>query len=120
MFETWNNVLLYFSQNIKPQIICIYLIRYLIRKSDILIVAIGQAHFVNKKMIKEGVHIIDVGINRVVDNSLKIGYRIVGDVDYDSVVNSVASITPVAGGVGPMTISMLLKNTIQAAELSIK
>jgi len=95
-------------------------ISYFTKQADILIVAIGQAHFVNKKMIKEGVHIIDVGINRIIDSSFEKGYRIVGDVDYDSVVNSVSSITPVPGGVGPMTISMLLKNTIQAAELSIK
>ena len=95
-------------------------ISYFTKQADILIVAIGQAHFVNKKMIKEGVHIIDVGINRIIDSSFEKGYRIVGDVDYDSVVDSVSSITPVPGGVGPMTISMLLKNTIQAAELSIK
>ena len=75
---------------------------------------------VNNTMIKKGVHIIDVGINRIRDNSKKKGYRIVGDVDYNSVIEFVSSITPVPGGVGPMTISMLLKNTVQAAEKSIK
>ena len=95
-------------------------ISYFTKQADILIVAIGKPNFLNNTMIKKGVHIIDVGINRVRDNSKKKGYRIVGDVDYNSVIEFVSSITPVPGGVGPMTISMLLKNTVQAAEKSIK
>ena len=66
-------------------------------------------------MIKNGVDIIDVGINRLEDGSKK-GYRIVGDVDYDDIIDKVNSITPVPGGVGPMTITMLLSNTVLAAE----
>ena len=84
------------------------------KQADILIVAVGQAKYVNADMIKKGVHILDVGINRVSDNSEK-GYKIVGDVNYDSVFPLVKSITPVPGGIGPMTITMLLKNTVEAA-----
>ena len=94
-------------------------ISYFTKQADILIVAIGKPNFINSKMIKKGVHILDVGINRVPDDSEK-GYRIVGDVDFKSVEDSVSSITPVPGGVGPMTITMLLKNTVQAAEKNIK
>ena len=85
------------------------------RQADILIVAIGKPNFINSKMVKKGVHILDVGINRVSDNSEK-GYKIIGDVDFKSVENLTSSITPVPGGIGPMTITMLLKNTVQAAE----
>ena len=70
-------------------------------------------------MIKKGVHILDVGINRVSDDSEK-GYKIVGDVNYENVFSIADSITPVPGGVGPMTITMLLKNTVQAANQLIK
>ena len=94
-------------------------ISYFTKQADILIVAIGKPNFINKKMIKKGVHILDVGINRISDDSER-GYKIVGDVDYNGVANLVSSITPVPGGIGPMTITMLLKNTIQAAEQSIK
>jgi methylenetetrahydrofolate dehydrogenase (NADP+)/methenyltetrahydrofolate cyclohydrolase len=66
-------------------------------------------------MISEGVHIIDVGINRIKDNSEK-GYRLVGDVDYESILGIAGSITPVPGGVGPLTITMLLYNTVLAAK----
>ena len=86
--------------------------------SDIIISAIGIPEFIKDDMIKPGSIIIDVGICRVKDdNSLK-GYRIVGDVDFESVYDKVSLITPVPGGVGPMTISMLLKNTLRASSLN--
>ena len=85
------------------------------RIADIIIVAIGIPLFLKSNMIKNGVDIIDVGINRLEDGSKK-GYRIVGDVDYDDIIDKVNSITPVPGGVGPMTITMLLSNTVLAAE----
>ena len=86
--------------------------------SDMIISAIGIPEFIKKDMIKPGTIIIDVGICRVKDdNSLK-GYRIVGDVDFESVYDKVSLITPVPGGVGPMTISMLLKNTLRASSLN--
>ena len=86
--------------------------------SDIIISAIGIPEFIKEDMIKTGSIIIDVGICRVKDdNSLK-GYRIVGDVDFESVYDKVSLITPVPGGVGPMTIAMLLKNTLRASTLN--
>jgi methylenetetrahydrofolate dehydrogenase (NADP+)/methenyltetrahydrofolate cyclohydrolase len=86
--------------------------------SDMIISAIGIPEFIKEDMIKPGSIIIDVGISRVKDdNSLK-GYRIVGDVDFESVYDKVSLITPVPGGVGPMTISMLLKNTLRASSLN--
>ena len=86
--------------------------------SDIIISAIGIPEFIKEDMIKPGSIIVDVGICRVKDdNSLK-GYRIVGDVDFESVYDKVSLITPVPGGVGPMTISMLLKNTLRASSLN--
>ena len=86
--------------------------------SDIIISAIGIPEFIKGNMIKKGSSIIDVGITRVDDLSSPNGYRIVGDVDFKSVSNTVGYITPVPGGVGPMTISMLLKNTLKACEIS--
>ena len=86
--------------------------------SDIIISAIGMPEFIKGNMIKKGSSIIDVGITRVDDLSSQKGYRIVGDVDFKSVSNTVGYITPVPGGVGPMTISMLLKNTLKACEVS--
>ena len=86
--------------------------------SDIIISAIGIPEFIKGNMIKKGSSIIDVGITRVDDLSSPKGYRIVGDVDFKSVSNTVGYITPVPGGVGPMTISMLLKNTLKACEVS--
>ncbi len=83
-------------------------------QADILIAAIGKAEFVNADMVKEGVVIIDVGINRVEDSSKKKGYRLVGDVDFENVSDKCSYITPVPGGVGPMTRAMLLKNTFKA------
>ena len=86
--------------------------------SDIIISAIGIPEFIKGNMIKKGSSIIDVGITRVDDLSSPKGYRIVGDVDFKSVSNTVGYVTPVPGGVGPMTISMLLKNTLKACEVS--
>ena len=87
-------------------------------ESDIIISAIGIPEFIKGNMIKKGSSIIDVGITRVDDLSSPKGYRIVGDVDFKSVSNTVGYITPVPGGVGPMTIAMLLKNTLKACEFS--
>jgi len=86
--------------------------------SDIIISAIGIPEFIKGNMIKKGTSIIDVGITRIEDSSSPKGYRIVGDVDFKSVSNIVDYITPVPGGVGPMTISMLLKNTLKACKKS--
>ncbi len=91
-----------------------------LREADIIIAAIGQPEFVKKDWVKPGAYIIDVGINQVEDPTAKRGYRLVGDVAYDEVAEVAAGITPVPGGVGPMTIAMLLKNTLRAAELSDK
>jgi methylenetetrahydrofolate dehydrogenase (NADP+)/methenyltetrahydrofolate cyclohydrolase len=86
-----------------------------IRSADILICAIGQPQFVKADMVKEGAVIIDVGIHRIPADNEK-GYRIVGDVDFEEVSKKASHITPVPGGVGPMTIAMLLKNTLLAAK----
>jgi methylenetetrahydrofolate dehydrogenase (NADP+)/methenyltetrahydrofolate cyclohydrolase len=87
------------------------------RQADILIAAMGKARFVTKEMVKPGVVVIDVGTNRIEDPSAKSGYRLVGDVDFDSVSQVAGAITPVPGGVGPMTIAMLLSNTVKACEM---
>jgi methylenetetrahydrofolate dehydrogenase (NADP+)/methenyltetrahydrofolate cyclohydrolase len=85
------------------------------RQADILIVAIGKPEFVSGDMVKPGAVVIDVGVNRVDDPSKKQGYRLVGDVKFQEAKQVAAAITPVPGGVGPMTITMLLYNTVQAA-----
>ena len=85
------------------------------KMADVLIVAVGKSHLITDNMIKDGVIILDVGINRINDTSQK-GYYIVGDVDFDRVVNKASAITPVPGGIGPMTIAMLLYNTVKSAE----
>ncbi|MEZ4412395.1 MAG: bifunctional methylenetetrahydrofolate dehydrogenase/methenyltetrahydrofolate cyclohydrolase FolD [Gemmatimonadales bacterium] len=90
----------------------------LTRQADILIVAIGKAEFLTADMVRPGAVVIDVGINRVDDATREKGYRLCGDVDYEPVAAIASAITPVPGGVGPMTIAMLLKNTLQAAELT--
>lgn len=87
------------------------------QQADILIAALGKANFITADMVKEGATVIDVGINRVVDKTRKRGYRLVGDVDFEAVSPKVSYITPVPGGVGPMTIISLIKNTLKAAEL---
>ncbi len=88
------------------------------RQADILIAAIGRAEFITADMVKEGAVVIDVGVNRVEDATRKRGYRIVGDVKFDEVKEKASYITPVPGGVGPMTITMLLYNTVNAAKKS--
>lgn len=85
------------------------------RLADIIIAAIGKPNFIKQEMIKEGCAIIDVGINRVEDASAKKGYRIIGDVDFNDCYEKAGKITPVPGGVGPMTIAMLMKNTLDSA-----
>lgn len=89
------------------------------RQADILIVAMGKAHFVTEDMVKEGAAVIDVGTNRIEDPAAKNGSRLVGDVDFEKVKNKASAITPVPGGVGPMTICMLMANTVKAAENAV-
>ncbi len=84
------------------------------KQADILVAAIGSPEFVKAEMVKEGVVVVDVGINRVEDSTRPKGYRVVGDVKFDEVSEKASFITPVPGGVGPMTIAMLLKNTYEA------
>lgn len=86
--------------------------------ADILIVAIGKPEFVTADMVKEGATVIDVGIHRIEDNSKKSGFRLLGDVKFDEVAPKCAFISPVPGGVGPMTIASLLKNTLLAVQLN--
>jgi methylenetetrahydrofolate dehydrogenase (NADP+)/methenyltetrahydrofolate cyclohydrolase/formyltetrahydrofolate synthetase len=90
----------------------------IVRQADILVAAVGRPEMVKGSWIKPGAIIIDVGINRIEDPSHPSGHRIVGDVAFDEAKNIAAAITPVPGGVGPMTIAMLLKNTLHAAELA--
>jgi methylenetetrahydrofolate dehydrogenase (NADP+)/methenyltetrahydrofolate cyclohydrolase len=90
------------------------------RGADILVAAIGVARFVKPEMVRDGAVVIDVGINRVEDKTTEKGYRLVGDVDFDAVKDKAGMITPVPGGVGPMTIAMLMSNTIRAAKLRNK
>jgi methylenetetrahydrofolate dehydrogenase (NADP+)/methenyltetrahydrofolate cyclohydrolase len=89
-------------------------------RADILIVAIGKPRFIKGDMVKEGAVVIDVGVNRLDDETAKRGYRLVGDVDFDDVSAKVRAISPVPGGVGPMTIAMLMRNTVKAAKLGKK
>ena len=91
-------------------------ISYYTKQADILVVAAGRPKMVTADMVKEGVVVIDVGINRIEDKSKKSGKRLVGDVDFESVSEKASAITPVPGGVGPMTITMLMYNTIQSAK----
>ncbi|NLE84207.1 MAG: bifunctional methylenetetrahydrofolate dehydrogenase/methenyltetrahydrofolate cyclohydrolase FolD [Chloroflexi bacterium] len=90
----------------------------IVRSADILVTAIGQPEFVKKEWVKPGAYVIDVGINQVDDPNAKRGYRLVGDVAFDEVSEVAAAISPVPGGVGPMTIAMLLRNTLHAAQLA--
>lgn len=91
-----------------------------VREADIVIAAIGRANFVKGDWIKPGAVVIDVGINAVDDATKKAGYRLVGDVDFDGAVKIAGAITPVPGGVGPMTVVMLLRNTLYAAQRTAK
>jgi methylenetetrahydrofolate dehydrogenase (NADP+)/methenyltetrahydrofolate cyclohydrolase len=89
------------------------------RTADILVSAIGQRGAIKADMVKEGAVVIDVGINRIDDPTARRGYRLKGDVDFEAVAEVASAITPVPGGVGPMTIAMLLVNTLSAARKSI-
>jgi methylenetetrahydrofolate dehydrogenase (NADP+)/methenyltetrahydrofolate cyclohydrolase len=89
------------------------------RSADILIAAIGKAEFVTADMVRPGAVVIDVGINRVDDAARPKGYRLVGDVAFEQVAQVASAITPVPGGVGPMTIAMLLQNTLQAMQQTV-
>ncbi len=92
-------------------------ISYYTKQADILIAAIGKAEMIKADMVKDGVAVVDVGINRIDDSTKAKGYRIVGDVDFENVSKKASFITPVPGGVGPMTIAMLLSNTFKAYKL---
>ena len=85
-------------------------------RADIIIAAIGIPNFITEDMVKEGAVIIDVGINRIDDANAKRGYRLVGDVDFDNVAPKSSFITPVPGGVGQMTVTALLMNTLKSAK----
>ena len=89
------------------------------KEADILVVASGHPHTLTKDMVKEGAVIIDVGVNRIPDSSKKSGFRLIGDCDFDDLKESASYITPVPGGVGPMTIAMLMQNTLESAENSL-
>ncbi len=89
------------------------------KEADILVVASGHPHTLTKDMVKEGAVIIDVGVNRIPDSSKKSGFRLIGDCDFDDLKESTSYITPVPGGVGPMTIAMLMQNTLESAENSL-
>ena len=89
------------------------------RQADILVAAMGRARIITADMVKEGAVVIDVGINRVEDPSRRRGYRLEGDVDFEAVAEKAEAITPVPGGVGPMTVAMLLVNTLTAARIGI-
>ncbi len=94
-------------------------LKMITKSADILIAAIGIPEMITKEMIKPGAVVIDVGVNRVEDKSRKKGYRLVGDVKFDEVSKIASAITPVPGGVGPMTITMLLRNTLKACKKSL-
>ena len=92
-------------------------IREICHRADVIIAAIGKPHFVKVDHVREGAVVIDVGINRVDDAASERGYRLVGDVDFDDVLKKASAITPVPGGVGPMTIAMLMANTVKACRM---
>ena len=89
------------------------------RQADILIAAIGQPEMITAEMVNEEAVVIDVGVNRIDDPASKKGYRLVGDVKFDEVSQKCKAISPVPGGVGPMTITMLLYNTVESAKQSL-
>lgn len=91
----------------------------LTRQADILVAAIGRPNFIGADHVKDGAVVIDVGINRIDDASAKKGYRLAGDVDFDTVAGKCEAITPVPGGVGVMTIAMLMRNTIRACRMAV-
>ena len=87
----------------------------IVKQADIIIAAAGRPNTVTADMVKEGAVVIDVGVNRIPDETKKSGFRLVGDVDFDAIKDKASFITPVPGGVGPMTIAMLMQNTLEAA-----
>jgi methylenetetrahydrofolate dehydrogenase (NADP+)/methenyltetrahydrofolate cyclohydrolase len=91
-------------------------IGYFSRQADIVVAAMGAPKAITADMIREGAVVIDVGVNRVEDKTKEKGFRLVGDVDFDAMKEKASAITPVPGGVGPMTVTMLLLNTVEAAE----
>lgn len=90
------------------------------RQADIIVVASGHPHTLTGDMVKEGAVVIDVGVNRIPDSSKKSGFRLIGDCDFDDLKEKTSFITPVPGGVGPMTIAMLMQNTLESAERRLK
>lgn len=92
----------------------------ILKESDIIIAAAGRPNTVTADMVKEGAAVIDVGVNRIPDPSKKSGFRLVGDVDFDAIKDKASVITPVPGGVGPMTIALLMQNTLEAAQNSLE
>ena len=88
------------------------------RRADVVVAAMGRPRAITADMVRDGAVVIDVGINRIEDASRQSGWRLVGDVDFDAVAEKASAISPVPGGVGPMTIAMLLKSTLQAAQRS--
>jgi methylenetetrahydrofolate dehydrogenase (NADP+) / methenyltetrahydrofolate cyclohydrolase len=92
----------------------------IVRQADIVIAAMGSPKAITADMVKEGAVVIDVGVNRVSDPTKKSGFRLVGDTDFDAIKEKAKAITPVPGGVGPMTITMLMQNTVRAAEMQAK
>lgn len=95
-------------------------IEHYTRQADIIVAAIGKPEFLKADMVKDGAVVIDVGINRVKDDKAKNGYKLVGDVAFEEVAQKASYITPVPGGVGPMTIAMLMKNTVRACRMTLK
>jgi methylenetetrahydrofolate dehydrogenase (NADP+)/methenyltetrahydrofolate cyclohydrolase len=92
----------------------------IVRQADIVIAAMGSPKAITADMVKDGAVVIDVGVNRVSDPTKKSGFRLVGDTDFDAIKEKAKAITPVPGGVGPMTITMLMQNTVRAAEMQAK
>jgi methylenetetrahydrofolate dehydrogenase (NADP+)/methenyltetrahydrofolate cyclohydrolase len=90
-----------------------------VREADIVIAAAGRPNMVTADMVKDGAVVIDVGVNRIPDDTKKSGFRLVGDVDFEAVKEKAKAITPVPGGVGPMTVTMLLVNTVRAAARTV-
>jgi methylenetetrahydrofolate dehydrogenase (NADP+)/methenyltetrahydrofolate cyclohydrolase len=91
---------------------------YFTKQADIIIAAAGRPNTITADMVKDGVVIIDVGVNRIEDTTKKTGFRLVGDVDFEALKGKASLITPVPGGVGPMTITMLLYNTVESAKMA--
>jgi len=94
-------------------------IGYFTRQADVIVAATGRPNTITADMVKDGAVVIDVGVNRIKDPSKKNGFRLVGDVDYKAVREKASLITPVPGGVGPMTITMLLFNTVESASRTL-